>query len=312
MSSLNPEWALALPPAAPPLTEESLVASAKRGYRALRQRWLCQGPECAEREGLRSWVKLPARVQLQEGWCCGPECLEASLNEIASRELRRIQLAPDPHTHRVPLGLTLLSQGLINAGQLRAALQAQQRSPEARRHRIGEWLMREGAASEDDVAAGVALQWARPRFRLDHSQGWRQCRGWVPLPVLTALRMLPLHFSAGSSAGTRKLFVGFTQGIDFNATMALGKIFDCRIETCIVTDSALDSVFDEMRATPARGLAEDIGFDHVANGAEVARIARQYAQVVQARQVRLAGLGPFLWIRLRGQRIVHLTFRVSA
>ena len=324
MSSSQTDWALTLPPALPPFTEESLVASARRGYRSLRRRWLCLGPECAERDGLRAWCKLPARIQLQEGWCCSPECLQAAVAALAASELHRIRRAPAPHAHRVPLGLTLLSQGIITAPQLRAALeaqhQAQNQAPNATRGqnegprpaRLGEWLVRAHAASEAEVAAAVALQWARPTFPLDQSQGWRQCRNWVPLPVLEALRMLPLHCVHASAAARRRLYVGFTQSIDFHALAALAQIFECETESCIITESALTRVFDEIRALSAQAQVQDISFDHMDDAAEVASITSQYAHVVQARQIRLAALGPFLWVRLRGQRIIHLTFRSAA
>lgn len=315
MSSTHPDLSLALPPALapipqtlPPIESESLISSAKRGYRALRQRWLCLGPECPEREGLRSWIKLPSRMRLQDGWCCSPECLQAAVEALAADKLRRIRMAPTPHTHRVPLGLTLLSRGTITAAQLRTALEAQQTSRGERRSRIGEWLIRQHAASEEEIAAGVGLQWARPTFPLERSQGWLQCRGWVPLPVMEALRMLPLHFVAAQ----RKLYVGFTQSIDFHALNALSLIFECKTESCIVTDSALDRAFEEMRGLNAmRGAhaAEDIAIERVDGAGEVARITRQYARLVQARQIRMAALGPFLWVRLRGERIVHITFR---
>lgn len=320
MSSSQHDWALTLPPALPPFTEESLVASARRGYRSLRRRWLCLGPECAERDGLRAWCKLPARIQLQDGWCCSPECLQAAVAALAAIELRRIRMAPVPHTHRVPLGLTLLSRGIITAPQLRAALEAQHQAqheaqgqhPGFRPARIGEWLVRDHAASEEEVAAGVALQWARPTFPLDQSQGWRQCRNWVPFPVLEALRMLPLHCVHASAAARRRLYVGFTQSIDFHALSALAQIFECQTESCIITESALNRVFDEIRALSVQAQVQDISFDHIDDAAEVAGITRQYAKLVQARQIRLAALGPFLWVRLRGDRIIHLTFRSAS
>ncbi|MGH9393584.1 MAG: hypothetical protein ACRD1E_05395 [Terriglobales bacterium] len=295
----NPSPVLTLPPALPELGADRL-AGISQGWQALRQRWVCMGPECSERNGLRAWWKLPARIQLQQGYCCSPECFQAAFERLAAA----IVHAPPPgpaRAHRIPLGLTLLSRGHIDHAQLRLALEAHH----GRGGRVGEWLVRQGAASEDDVATAVALQWARPTFPLASSQGWRQCRTWMPLTLLEAMRMLPLHFAAQR----RRLYVGFTQTVDSSALAALAQVFECETESCIVTDSALQAVFEQMRALPDAEQVQDVSFDRMSDAGEIAGIVRQYARYAEARQIRLASVGPFLWVRIRGQRAVHLSFR---
>jgi len=295
---------LYMPPALPPAQTPSLVASAARGYQALRQRWVCMGPRCLEREGLRSWCKLPARIQLQQGWCCGPECFQDAFRALAVEMLHAHaagEYRREPRRHRIPLGLLLLSRGQISREQLSQSLEAQ---AAAGHGRIGDWLVRHGVIQEDDVAAGVGLQWARPIFRLAQSHTWKNCRGWVPPSILESLRMLPLHFAPQR----RRLYVGFSQTIDCNALAALASVFECKTESCIVTDSALDAVFEQIHALPADERVQDIAFERVDDPAEIAGIVRQYARHAEARQIRLAMMGSFLWVRVRGQRIIHITF----
>jgi len=303
MSTSRNDLTMALPPALPPalprLPGDSLLASAGRGYRAFRRRWKCMGPSCGDRR-LRSL--LPARIQLQQGWCCSPECFQEAFQTLAVEHLRTASVPVPPHRHRVPLGLLLLSRGLINQAQLRQALELQSSYGTGR---VGDWLVRNGALSEEDVAAGVALQWSRPIFRLPESSGWHQCRGWVPLTILETLRMLPLHFALSR----RRLYMGFTQSIDFHACAALAMIFECKLEACIVTDSTLDNIFEQLRGLSSYDHVQDIAFDHIDEAAEISGIVRQYAQYTQARQIRLAPVGPFLWVRIHGQKIIHLTFR---
>lgn len=272
------------------------------GWRALRQRWNCMGPDCVGRNGLRSLVKRPARLQLQQGWCCSQECFEAAFERLAAPLLRTLAAPRRPRPHRVPLGLLLLSLGEITSQQLRQALAAQATHGQGR---VGDWLVRQGAIKEDTVAAGVALQWARPTFPLAQSQGWRQCRGWAPQAMLDSLQMLPLHFAAQQ----RLLFVGFTQSVDATALAALAYIFECKTESCIVTDSAQQQVLKQMRALPALAQVQDVAFERMDNPHEIARIVRQYAREAEARQVRVACAGPFIWVRIRGDRVVHLTFK---
>lgn len=303
MSTIRHDLALALPPALPPalprLPGDSFLASAARGVQFLRRRWRCLGPDCAER-GRLNW--RPARIQLQTGWCCSPACFQAAFRTFAAEHLRQAAAPPAPHRHRVPLGLLLFSRGVITREQLREALSMQSSYGGGR---IGDWLIRNGAADEEAISAGVALQWARPIFRLSQSNQWRQYRGWVPPAILESLRLLPLHFALPE----RRLYVGFPQAVDFHACASLATMFECKVEPCIITDSALNDAFEQLRILPSFEQVEDIGFDHIDDAAEISGIVRQYAQFLEARQVRIAVMGPFLWVRIRGEKIVHLTFR---
>ncbi|MGH9480632.1 MAG: hypothetical protein ACRD1L_00945 [Terriglobales bacterium] len=275
------------------------------GWQALRQRWNCMGPECNERNVFRAWVKRrPARLQLQQGWCCSPECFEAAFERLARPLLGGLAAPRRARPHRVPLGLLLLSHGTITSAQLRQALAAQQACGQGR---VGEWLVRQGSIREDEVAAGVALQWARPTFPLAQSQSWHQCRGWAPRAVLEALNMLPLHFAAQQ----RRLYVGFTQTVDTTALAALAYIFECKTEACIVTDSSLHQAFEQMRALPELDQIQEVALERTDNPHEIAGMVRQYARYAEARQVRVASAGPFLWVHIRGGRVVHLTFKIK-
>jgi hypothetical protein len=291
-----------LPLTLPELPEPAAPPRAGHAWLALRQRWACMGPRCQDRNSLRALWKLPSRVQLQQGWCCSPDCVQTALEHLAGQLLRAGRPSA-PRAHRIPLGLLLLSRGAIEQMQLRRALEARQTEG----GRIGEWLVRQGAASEDTIAAGVGLQWARPIYPLAHSQTWRQCRGWAPRALLETLRMLPLHLAAAQ----RRLYVGFTQTVDYSALAALSAIYECETEACIVTDSALDAVFEQMRTADDDPAVQEADFEKMSGAAEIAGIVRQYARYAEARQIRLAPAGPFLWVRIRGERVVHLTFRVS-
>lgn len=307
MATRSQDLGLGLPTRVPadPAAQASWRGDLFGGYRRLRERWICLGPRCLEREGLRAWCKLPARIQLQEGWCCSPECFQEAVQQRADALLPQVMEHRPQRRHRIPLGLLLLSRGVISQAQLREALESQQGEG---RGRIGEWLLRQQAAREDDIATGVGLQWARPTFPLAQSQQWRSLRGWAPLALLEAKRMLPVHYAAQQE----KLYVGFTQAVDFNALAALSTILECKTEACIVTDSAMDAALEQLRSAPAAEgePVEDVVFDRVATAQEMASIIRQYAQRADARQIRLAEANPFVWVRIRGRaKTVHLTFR---
>jgi len=289
------------PPLAEPLAPESVLSSITQSWHNLRQRFVCMSPGCSEHNGLRNLYRPQTRVQLQQGWCCGAECFQTAF-ELQARNYLRLAVPHVPRPHRIPLGLLLLSRNQITREQLRAALDAQQE----RGGRIGDWLVRQGAVSEDDITAGVALQWARPTFPLARSESWQQCRGWVPPALLEELRLLPLHFAAAR----RRLYVGFTQVVDASALAALGEMFECETEACMVSDSSMDAALEHIQATAGVADVQFVKLEDVETAAEIAGTARQYARYAQARQVRLAAVGRFLWVRIRGEKIIHLTFRL--
>ncbi|MGH9475132.1 MAG: hypothetical protein ACRD1C_02245 [Terriglobales bacterium] len=296
-AALPPPPAVALEVTAP---RAAFGGSLSGGWQALRRRWACLGPDCGERYGIRAWCKLPARVQLQEGWCCSPECFEAAF-ELQARRLIHAAGPRPVRTHRIPLGLLLLSHGLISQAQLRDGLEAQKE----RGGRLGEWLVRQGAVGENEIAATIGMQWARPTFPLADSPGWQACRDWVPLAANEVLGMLPLYFAAAQ----RRLYVGFTQVVDFNALAAVGDMLGCATEACIVADGAWEAAIEHLRTVPGPAGVESIDLEEMDSAAEIAGVARQYARYAEARQVRMAAIGPFLWVRIRGQRVIHLTFR---
>ena len=289
------------PPLAQPLAPESVLSSITQSWHNLRQRFVCMSPGCSEHNGLRNFYRPQTRVQLQQGWCCGAECFQTAF-ELQARHYLRLAVPHVPRPHRIPLGLLLLSRNQITQEQLRSALEAQQE----RGGRIGDWLVRQGAVSEDDITAGVALQWARPTFPLARSENWQQCRGWVPPALLEELRLLPLHFAVAR----RRLYVGFTQVVDASALAALGEMFECETEACLVSDSAMDAALEHMQATAGAADVQFVKLEDVETAAEIAGTARQYARYAQARQVRLAAIGRFLWVRIRGEKVIHLTFRL--
>src|SRR5258708_39094205 len=94
-------------------------------------------------------------VRMQGGRYCRTECMELALVEV----LGRAQAAPQsnsPASHRIPLGLLLLSRQQLTAVQRRPALAAQRgagRAKNQRRKRIGGWLQELRFSSEPHVPA---------------------------------------------------------------------------------------------------------------------------------------------------------------
>jgi len=84
----------------------------------------CMNPDC-NTNWLRMW-RNRQQPRFEGQWACSPECMRELIDRAVQREMGDdMRLYPEPHHHRVPLGLLLLSQGWITKEQLSTALHAQ-------------------------------------------------------------------------------------------------------------------------------------------------------------------------------------------
>src|SRR5208337_4688126 len=99
-------------------------------------------------------------------WYCCPECFERALAAAVGQSLPGM-VQPPAAPHRVPLGLLMLSRGLVDNEQLKKALKAQKDSGSGR---VGEWLRHIGAVSEEQVRQILGVQWSIPIYPLNQSR----------------------------------------------------------------------------------------------------------------------------------------------
>jgi hypothetical protein len=207
-----------------------------------------------------------------------------------------------PWQHRVPLGLVLLSRGFIDNQRLQEALRAQR---QAREGRLGEWLMRLGAVSEDQVTTALAIQWSCPVFPLERHHRFMDCAGMVPFPILEAARMAIVDYlPAGLS-----LYVAFANGIDHCILRALEDMFRCRTQPCIARESSLQQALEAIRSLPR---PPEIVIDDTRDPLEMARTLRSYAAAKTAEQVRIVKCEAYIWAQLeKSSEPTNVLFRLS-
>jgi type II secretion system (T2SS) protein E len=263
----------------------------------------CENPGCAYRNPLRRLLRQRnTGVHLQGRWYCSLDCFEQGIAS-AFAGLIRLPDEPIPRLHRIPLGLMLLGKGVIDEGQLKAALRAQR---EQGNERLGRWLVRLGIASAHDVSAALAAQWGCGVFPLEQDRRYRECSQMLPLALLQSSRMLPVHYLAGSQL----LFLAFSEDIDHSAIYAIERLSGNRTKPCVVTEAAMDQALDELRSVSRPG---EIVFETMWDAPEMARTIRDYAVKLGADELILARPRRFLWVRLKaGEQCWDLMFRLPA
>jgi len=237
---------------------------------------------------------------LEGHWYCSPECLEAALGDLLEALVAAADREP-ALTHRVPLGLLMLSQGLVSHDQLKEALKAQRASGGGR---IGDWLRHLGAATEEQITRALGMQWSLPVFPLGTSRNYVECAELVPLPLLEQARMLPAHFISRS----RYLYVAFADRIDYTTLCALEKMLDCRTEPCLAPQTAIEQALSELRRRPRPA---ELVFDSVMNHNEIARAVCHHASSLAAEEIRAAACANRIWIQIAvPSGTTHLLFRM--
>jgi hypothetical protein len=270
-----------------------------RSQRAMGARWRDKlsryFPQCAQARYRPHGARLPTRrwrglgVCLGDKWYCSPRCLLPALERSILELLPAPETSP-PRGRRVPIGLLLLQRGVINEDQLRQALALQQEHGEGR---VGDWLRRIGAATEQNVTRALAMQWSCPVFPLERDQGYRLCVGLLPLTLCQTHRLLPVFHSADRSL----LYVAFTAGVDYAVLYGIEQMLGCRTLPCIVSESAYAAALADLENSLAPA-PEAMVFDSVRDPFEMAHAACGFAEQLEAQSVQLARVGRSLWVRI--------------
>jgi hypothetical protein len=256
----------------------------------------CENPTCPNRG--RPWRVLRTSVEgafLNGVWYCSPVCFEEGLNGSFVRMLSA-NIRQKSKSHRIPLGLVLLSLGLINEEHLKQALKAQR---ESEKGRLGDWLRNLGTVTEMQITQALARQWSLPIFPLTNDEKYRECAHLVPLPLLENSEMVPVHFLPLA----RQLYMAFAEGVDYTALYAVEQMLECRTEACLAPQSSLHHALDEIRRQPRpkeilyEVLRDPQGWAKSARA--MAGTVRRQAEETGTQEVRLVACGKFLWSRLQ-------------
>jgi hypothetical protein len=259
-------------------------------FRRSRLAVVCESGECQKGRDLwRRILKRTVPLRFHGSNYCFPDCFERELR----RCLQRLSLpssAPRMAPRRLPIGLLMLSRGVVSSEQLHQALQRQK---QAGVRRIGEWLSEMSFAREPDVAAALAMQWSCPLIR-KLPPVTDKCG--LPTYLSCAFRMVPFHFSSA----TRSLHIAFADEIAYHVLVAIERMLELKTEASLTTRLELDAALARMEESkrPAEKVFEDVrGLE------EIVRVVSGYAGGLRASEVRVVTCGDFFWVRMLGSAV---------
>jgi Type II secretion system (T2SS), protein E, N-terminal domain len=248
-----------------------------------------QGRLCGNAECSSGWT-MPWRNRRRpifEGqWGCSGRCVLAMVQSAVRRELGDggESASAAPHRHRVPLGLVMLAQGWITHPQLQKALAAQRASGTGR---IGDWLMSECDLEADQIARGLGMQWGCPVLT---TEGFSPELMSLTMPKLFAERfgVLPLRV-----AGSRILYLGFTDRLDASAAFAAEQMSELKVECGVLTGTLFEAARTRLLACNGVEMKLEVAEDKDALAARITAILEQ-KQPIASRVVRLH---QYYWLR---------------
>jgi len=263
---------------------------------------ICQNPQCTQRRGfLRKRLRQPKGIRFNKKWYCGPGCFEQG----AALEFSKYDIKGErsrPGRYRVPLGLLMLSKGLISSEGMQEALKAQR---ESQNGRFGEWLMQLGAVTEAQLTAALGMQWGCPVFRLGEDPDFESCADMVPLGILEYSRMAPVHFMPAS----RMLYVAFSDGIDFQTLQAIESMLDCSTQPCVISEREMAAAHDAIRRL---GRPSETVLECPRDPRDLAREVCGWVESNQAEHVCAAACPGCVWVRIESRATLgHLLFRYA-
>lgn len=252
----------------------------------------CENSDCRQRRFFwPAWPRKEYGISLQGQWYCGPECFEKGVLSAFFR-LRPAAEGDPKRQHRIPIGLLLLSRGTITDEQLKKALALQRQRGAGK---IGKILREIRAVSEQAITEGLAAQWGCPVYPLGKAHEFLQCASLLPLPLLEAGRMLPVHYLRLQKV----LYMGFVERVDRTSLYAIEQLLRLRTVPCVVSETDLCCALESFRPIASAPAAV---FENPNEPLGMARTTRSYAWQLGAKQVWIARSGQFIWIRMQTEQ----------
>jgi Type II secretion system (T2SS), protein E, N-terminal domain len=254
---------------------------------------------CHRTLALRHVATRKVGIRLRKSWYCSAACFTAA----AEKEiLRLLKSAGDHagHLPRMPLGLSLISRGLLTAEQLKTVTDEQKETG----GEIGELLVRNRSVTEKQVTAVRAADWGCPVFNLSkHPEPMGLS---IPRTLVRVYCMIPVHYVAV----TNLLLIGFVHGVEYGLLYVIEQMTGCQTKPCFVTAADFQVQFQrafESMPTPVR----EVSFEHTHSVSEIARTLSFHGVEIEADEAQIENGKDYLWARLKSaSAVVDLLFRI--
>ncbi len=260
----------------------------------------CANANCLTTSLLQTINRRNDGVTVEGRRYCGADCLERALAKSVREVMNSEGKPAKARSSRLPLGLLLLQRGILTAEQLKLALAEHKRSPQLN---FGDVVQRLHFASEEQVTAAVAAQWACPVFSLGDRAVENPLR--IPRQFLELYGMMPVHYSEGD----RRLMIGFVSSVQHQVLYTIGQITSCTVVPCFITTREYDLHLNSPSTSFLRD--HELICEQILAPDSMAKIIREHVVSLGAERLRLGLCRDYFWTRIWGNKgDIDLLFRI--
>jgi hypothetical protein len=259
---------------------------------------------CHKMLALRHFSVRKAGIRMHDSWYCSSRCFRLSAEQEVLRLLKPAN-GQAAYVARMPLGLNLISHGLLTIEQLKKTTDEQKEAG----GEIGELLVRHGFVSEKQVTAVRAAEWGCPVFNIPKHTSWIGIS--IPATLMRLHSMIPVHYIVR----TNLLLVGFVHSVEYELLYAIEQVTGCETKPCFVTPADFQTQMRqqvEVQGHATNNPAREIKFESHHTPAEIARILCTSGVEIEAEEAFIARCREYLWARLKsGPKAVDLLFKAD-
>ena len=259
---------------------------------------------CHKLLALRHLSARKAGIRMHDSWYCSSRCFRSAAEQEVLRLLKPAN-GPAAYVARMPLGLDLISHGLLTIEQLKRAADEQKQTGGD----IGELIVRQGSVGEKQVTAIRAAEWGCPVFTIPKHAPWIGIN--IPATLMRLHSMIPVHYVVR----TNLLLVGFVHGVEYELLYAIEQMTGCETKPCFVTPTDFQIQMrkrEEVQGEAKDNPAKEIKFESIQTPAEIARILCTSGVEIEAEEASIGRCREYLWARLKsGSKVVDLLFKVD-
>lgn len=256
----------------------------------------CANPACRASSWAR-WCHRNHGAYLNRRWFCSEVCIKAAMAPLVA-DLPRIPKSTSQSAFRLPLGLLLLSRGIIDEHELALALARKALNPS---QRIGECMRGLSLVTEEDIARAIAVQSSLPLLLGCEPQS--ECL----IPI--RLQETAEAFCFQNVHNPSTVFVGFSSYPNPSLVKAVESILQVTADPCVVPASLVKNKLAQIQE---REYPSEVVFDVRMSGEEIMNTVCSYARQGEVESIRMANTSEYIWARLYGRQVHDMLFRIYA
>jgi Type II secretion system (T2SS), protein E, N-terminal domain len=259
---------------------------------------------CNRSMALRHLSARTAGIRMHGSWYCSSRCFRWAAEREVLQLLKPVT-EQGAHVSRMPLGLNLISHGLLTIEQLKKATDEQREAG----GEIGELLVRQGSVSEKQVTVARAAEWGCPVFAVPKQASRIEID--LPSTLMRIYSMIPVHYVVR----TNLLLVGFVRNVEYGLLYAVERITGCETKPCFVTPSDFKTQMQQRQKEleqPGFAPAKELKFESIQTAGEIARTLCTFGVEIDADEAFIGKFKEYLWARLKsGPQAIDLLFRAG-